>query len=67
MVETERAGHAREVVLSLSLAELQSYDGIVAVRHTPAPCGLHRNVMGSTMFRAAPLHACSKTHYSSAP
>lgn len=30
-LETERQGHARDVVLALSLAELQSYDGIVAV------------------------------------
>lgn len=30
-VETEREGHAREVVQALSLAELQTYDGIVAV------------------------------------
>ena len=30
-LETEREGHAREVVQALSLAELQSYDGIVAV------------------------------------
>lgn len=32
VVETERGGHAREVVQSLSLAELQSYDGLIAVR-----------------------------------
>ncbi len=31
-LETDRGGHARDVVLALSLAELQSYDGIVAVR-----------------------------------
>ena len=31
MVETERAGHARELVEGLALAELDSYDGIVAV------------------------------------
>ena len=31
MMETERQGHAHEAVQSLSLAELQSYDGIVAV------------------------------------
>lgn len=30
-IETEREGHAREVVQALSLAELQTYDGIVAV------------------------------------
>jgi hypothetical protein len=36
MVETERQGHARDVVLALSLAELQSYDGIVAVRSPPS-------------------------------
>ena len=30
-METEREGHAREVVQALSLAELQTYDGIVAV------------------------------------
>lgn len=30
-LETEREGHAREVVQALSLAELQTYDGIVAV------------------------------------
>ncbi|KAK9833420.1 hypothetical protein WJX81_003514 [Elliptochloris bilobata] len=31
VVETERAGHARELVEGLSAAELESYDGIVAV------------------------------------
>lgn len=30
-MDTEREGHAREVVQALSLAELQTYDGIVAV------------------------------------
>ena len=42
VVETERAGHARELVEGLSLAELDSYDGIVAVSGPAvlASCGL---------------------------
>ena len=31
-METQRADHAREVVNGLSLSELQSFDGFVAVR-----------------------------------
>ena len=38
VVQTERAGHARELVEGLSLAELDGYDGIVAVRSS---CLLH--------------------------
>ena len=43
-VETERAGHARELVEGLALAELDSYDGIVAVRGSAvsASCELHK-------------------------
>lgn len=43
MVETEREGHAREVVQALSLAELQSYDGIVAV--SPCSPGAWKDIM----------------------
>ena len=32
MIETERAWHARELVSELTVQELDSYDGIVAVR-----------------------------------
>ena len=40
VIETERAGHARELVESLSVAELDSYDGIVAVRDPRGACFL---------------------------
>ena len=33
-VETERLGHARQIIMHLTPAEVSSYDGIVAVRHT---------------------------------
>ena len=44
VVETERAGHARELVEGLAPAELESYDGIVAVRASAvsASCELHK-------------------------
>lgn len=32
VVETQRAEHAKEIVTGLSLSELQSFDGFVAVR-----------------------------------
>ena len=32
-VETERLGHARQIIMHLTPAEVSSYDGIVAVRH----------------------------------
>lgn len=32
VVETQRADHAKEIVTGLSLSELQSFDGFVAVR-----------------------------------
>lgn len=36
VVETQRADHAKEIVTGLSLSELQSFDGFIAVR--PSPC-----------------------------
>ncbi len=35
-IETERAWHARQLVSELTLHELNSYDGIVAVIMLPA-------------------------------
>ena len=35
VVETQRAEHAKEIVTGLSLSELQSFDGFVAVRSCP--------------------------------
>ena len=32
VLETQRADHAKEIVTGLSLSELQSFDGFVAVR-----------------------------------
>lgn len=34
-IETEHALHARHLVSELTLQELDSFDGIVAVSHTP--------------------------------
>ncbi len=48
MLETERGGHARDVVQSLSLAELQSYDGLIAVRSLPACAPLKCSVQHCT-------------------
>lgn len=36
VVETQRADHAKEIVTGLSLSELQSFDGFIAV--CPSPC-----------------------------
>ena len=41
-VETERLGHARQIIMHLTPAEVSSYDGIVAVRHRACVC---RDVM----------------------
>jgi hypothetical protein len=40
-VETQRADHAREIVTGLSLSELESFDGFVAVRKYFHPLAQH--------------------------
>ena len=39
-METQRADHAREIVTGLSLSELESFDGFVAVRKCFHPLAL---------------------------
>ena len=52
VVETQRAEHAKEIVTGLSLSELQSFDGFVAVRSSHA---LH--LMRSSGYSPAVLEA----------
>jgi altronate dehydratase len=55
-IETERAWHARQLISELTLHELNSYDGIVAVSH--AACCL------ILVLHAITLHAILQQHAS---
>ena len=58
--ETERAGHARDLVENLKLGDLQHLDGVVAVSHLQA-CP-HELAMSHAHVCAAMLSCPSQLH-----
>lgn len=53
-IETERAWHARQLVSELTLQELESYDGIVAVGHPASGCSALQSMHAGTPLTHMP-------------